>query len=87
MTLNRVKLGLTATFMKYPARVVSVLFLLQNLTQNKTTFPASNSLNFPELVENKLMQSISEKIPFSSHQDSIYSIMNYQSSNFGGEGS
>ena len=65
MTLNRVKLGLTGTFMKYPACVVSVIFLLENLTRNETTFPASNSLNFPELVENKLMQSISEKILFS----------------------
>ena len=60
MTLNRVKLGRATTFMKYLSSVVSL---------NKITFPASNSLNFAELVENELTKSISKKIaniPFST---------------------
>ena len=56
MTLNRVKLGRATTFMKY---LSSVVFL------NEITFPASNSLNFAELVENELTKSISKKLPIS----------------------
>ena len=50
MTLNRIKLGRSVTFMKFSSSVVE------------------NLLNFGELVENELMQSISKKftnIPFS----------------------
>ena len=60
MTLNRVKLGPTVTFMKYLASVVSLIFLLKTLIWNKITFPASNLLNFAELVENEFIKSISE---------------------------
>ena len=55
MTLNRVKLGHTATFMKYLDSVVSLIFLPKTSIWNKITFSASNSLNFAELVENELM--------------------------------
>ena len=58
MTLNRVKLRRAVTFMKYLASVVS---LIKTLIWNKIMFPASNSLNFAELVENELMKSISKK--------------------------
>ena len=67
MTPNREKLGYTVTFMKYFASIVSLIFLQETLTWNKTTFPASNSLNLEELVVNELMRSISKKftnIPF-----------------------
>ena len=63
MTLNRVKLGRTVTFMKYLASVVSLIFLPKTLIWNKITFPASNLLNFAELVENELMKSISKNLP------------------------
>ena len=52
MTLNRVKLGRAVTFMKYLASAVSLIFLPKTLIGNKIKFPASNSLNFAELVEN-----------------------------------
>ena len=61
MTLNRVKLGRAVVFMKYLARVVSLIFLPKTLVWNKIRFPASNSLNFGELVENELMKNISKK--------------------------
>ena len=48
------------TFMKYLASVVSLIFP-KTLIWNKITFPASNSLNFEEMVENELMKSISKK--------------------------
>ena len=59
MTLNPAKPGCTVTFMKYLARVVSLIFLPVTFIWNKITFPASNLLNFAELVENELMESIS----------------------------
>ena len=62
MTLNRVKLGRAVTFVKYLPSVVSLLFLTKTLIWNKITFPASNPLNFTELVENELMKSISKKV-------------------------
>ena len=62
MTLNGVKLGLVVTFMKYLASVVSLILLAKTLIWNKITFPASNLLNFAELVENKSLKSICEKI-------------------------
>ena len=68
MTLNCVKLMRAVTFMKYPAGVVSLIFLPKTLILNKITFSASNLLNFAELVENELMKKISKKItntPFS----------------------
>ena len=61
MTLNRVKIGRTVTFMKYLDSVVTLIFLLKTLIWNKIMFPASNSLNFEELRENDLMKSISKK--------------------------
>ena len=61
MTLNRVKIGRTVTFMKYLDSVITLIFLLKTLIWNKIMFPASNSLNFEDLRENDLMKSISEK--------------------------
>ena len=58
MSLNRGKLGPAVTFMKYLAGVVSLIFPLKTLIWSKITFPASNSLNFAELVENELVKSI-----------------------------
>ena len=40
MTFNNVKLGRAVTFMKYLARVVSLIFLPKTLNWNKITFPA-----------------------------------------------
>ena len=60
--LSRVKLGRVVTFLKYLARVVSLIFLAKTLIWNKVTFPASSSLNFAELVKNELMKSISKNI-------------------------
>ena len=61
MTLNHVKLGCVVTFMKYLASVVSLISLPKTLIWNKITIPASNSLHFPEMMENELMKSISPK--------------------------
>ena len=62
MALNCVKLGRAATFMKYLASVVSLVFLAKTLIWNKVTFPASNLLNLAELVLNEPMKSIYRKI-------------------------
>ena len=72
MTLNRVKLGRAVTFMKYLASVVTLIFLSKTLIWNKIMFPASNSLNFAELVENELMKNISKKFYQYSFFYSIY---------------
>ena len=72
MTLNRVKLGCAVTFMKYLASVVSLIFLPKTLIWNKITFPASNLLNFAELVENEPLKSIYKKIYQYSYFYSIY---------------
>ena len=58
MTLNHVKLGRVVTPMKYSASEVYLIFLPETLILNKTTFPASNSLNLAELVLNEPMKSI-----------------------------
>ena len=68
MILNCVKLRLAVTFMKYFARVVSLIFLPETLIWNETTFLVSYSVNLAELVVNGLMKSISKKftnVPFS----------------------
>ena len=65
---NRLKLWSSVTFMKYIASVFSLIFLPKTLIWNKITFPASDSLNFAELMENELLKNISKKsinIPFS----------------------
>ena len=49
MTLNRVNLRRTVTFMKFTS-VVSVIFLAKALIWNKIFFPASYSLNLAELA-------------------------------------
>ena len=72
MTLNCVKLGRAVTFMKYLASVVSLIFLAKTLIWNKITFPASNLLNFAELVENESLKSIYKKIYQYSYFYSIY---------------
>ena len=61
MTLNRVKLGRTVTFMRYCAGIVSLIFLPKTLNWNKITFLASDSLNLEELVLNELMKK--KKLP------------------------
>ena len=61
MTPNRVKLGRAVTLMKYLASVVSLIFLPKTLIWNKTTFPTSNSLNFAELMEIKLVKEYFQK--------------------------
>ena len=58
MTPNCLKLVRAVTFLKNLASVVSFIFLLKTLIWNKITFPASNSLNFAELVKNELMMSL-----------------------------
>ena len=68
MTLNRVKLGHTVTFMKHLASVISLIFLAKTLIWNKITFLASNLLNLAEPVINEPVKSIYKKfinIPFS----------------------
>ena len=72
MTLNCVKLGRAVTFTKYLASVVSLIFLAKTLIWNKITFPASNLLNFAELVENEPLKSIYKKIYKYSYFHSIY---------------
>ena len=62
MTLNRVKLGRAFNFTKYLASVVSFIFLPKTLIGNKITFPAPNTPNFAELVQNEHMKCISQKI-------------------------
>ena len=54
MTLNRVKLGRTVTFMKYLVNTVTLMFLPKTLIWNKITFRLSNSLNLAGLVVNEL---------------------------------
>ena len=61
MALNRVKLGRAVTFMKYFARVVSLIFLAKTVIWNKITFPASNLLDLAELVVNEPLKSIYKK--------------------------
>ena len=63
MTVNRAKLGRAVTCMKYIASVVSLILLKKTLIWNKMTFPASNLLNFVELVVNESMKSIYKKLP------------------------
>ena len=62
MALNRVKLGRVVTFMKYLASEASLIFLPETLIWNKSTFPASNSLDLAELVLNELTRNIYKKI-------------------------
>ena len=61
MTLNRVKLGRAVTFIKYFVSIVSLIFVPKTLIWSKITFPASNLLNFAELIKIELMKSISKK--------------------------
>ena len=72
MTLNCLKLGRAVTFMKYLTSVVSLIFLAKTLIWNKITFPASNLLNFAELVESEPLESIYKKIYKYSYFYSIY---------------
>ena len=61
MTINRVKLGPTVTFMEYLASVVSLTFPPKILIWNKIVFPTSNLLNLAELVVNEPLKSIYKK--------------------------
>ena len=62
MTLNHVKLRHAVAFMKYLAKVISLIFLPKNLIWNKITLPASSSLNFAKPVKNELIKSITKRI-------------------------
>ena len=62
MALDRIKLGRAVTFMKYLTSVVSLIFLAKTFIWNKTTFPASNSLNYAELVVNEPTKDIYKKV-------------------------
>ena len=53
MTINRRKPGWAVTLMKYLASIVPLIFLPNTLIWSKTTFAASNLMNFAELVENE----------------------------------
>ena len=72
MTLNRVKLVCAVTVMKYPASVVSLIFLALTLIWIKITFPVSNSLSLGELLGNELMKSIYKEVCRYSFIYSIY---------------
>ena len=61
MTLNCVKVGRAVTVIKYLASVVSLTFLAKISIWNKIMLPASNLLNFAELVENESLKSICKK--------------------------
>ena len=61
MTRNRVKLERAVTFMKYLISVVSSIFLPETLILNKTTFPASNSLNLAKLDVTAIIRRVSQK--------------------------
>ena len=58
MTVNRLKLGRTVSFMKYLASVVSLIFLVKTLIWNKINFPTSNLLNLSDMVKNEFMKSL-----------------------------
>ena len=90
------KLVRVVTFTKYLASVVSLISLAKTLMWNKITFLASNLLNLAELLINEPVESICKKlyqylffypIYHCSHRYNLWLIMNYQSSNFWGEGS
>ena len=59
MTLNHVKPGRAVTFMKCLALVASLIFLPETLFWIMTMLPASDSLNFAELVVNEFVRSTS----------------------------
>ena len=63
MALNQVKVGCAFTFMKCLATVVSLIFLPKTLIWNKIMFPASNSLNFAELVGNENLKKEKKILP------------------------
>ena len=68
MSINHLKLGRAATFMKYLANGVSLTFLPKSSIWNKITFSASHSLTLAVIVVYELMKSFSIKItniPFS----------------------
>ena len=62
MTFNRVKLVRAVSFMEYLARLISLIFLPENVIWNKITFPTSNWLNLAELAVNELTKNISKQI-------------------------
>ena len=71
MTLDRLKLGLAVTFMKYLASIVSLIFLAKTLISNKINFPTLNLMNLAELVENEPMKSIYQK----NYQNSFFCLI------------
>ena len=52
--VNSLKRERAVVFIKYGASVISLIFPNFFLFWNKMVLPASNSLNFPGLVENEL---------------------------------
>ena len=73
MTLKCVKLGRAATFIKYLASVVSLIFLVKTLIWNEIMFPATNLLNLAELVVNEPMKIIYKK----NYQYSFFYLIYY----------
>ena len=65
MTVNRIKLGCAVTFTKHLATAAALIIIRKTLIWNKITFPASNLLNFAEVVENELSPKYFTNIPFS----------------------
>ena len=59
--IHLIKLGRVITFMKYLARVVSLVFLVKSLIWNKIMFVESNLLTLAMLVVNEPMKSIYKK--------------------------
>ena len=53
MTLNRIKLGRAVTFVKYLARVFSLIFIPKSLTWNSNTFQLANSVNLAKFQGGK----------------------------------
>ena len=62
MILDHAKLGLTFTFMKDFASVVTLSFLPKTLIWNKMAFLASNSLKLAGLAVNPLKKTIFKNI-------------------------
>ena len=75
MTLTCVKVGRAATFMKYLANVVSLMFLPKTLNWSKIHVSAIKLMNFAEQVVNELTRVSLKKIsniPFSIRFITVY---------------
>ena len=100
MNLDRVKVERSATFMKYLASVVSLIFLPKSLIWNKITWAYEEYIqkNLPIfiflsnllLLNVKILRTYNERtrqLYKNPHRHIILLIINYQSWKSGGEGS